>query len=88
MAKVFDLSIITASGVFFDGRATALTVKTLSGERGFLAGAGDIVCALAAGKIKFSRNGEWSAAEIGGGYLSVKGGGVCIISENAAWAAE
>ena len=45
----FHLKIVTPDGLFFDGDAFSLTVRTVAGDVGILAGHLDLVTALGTG---------------------------------------
>jgi len=84
--STFSLQIVTPDGLFFDGQAEKLVVRTVSGDVCILARHCDYVTALGMGEAQvFLENGKRTAACIGG-MLSVTGGRVRLVPTTFEWA--
>ena len=84
----FHLKIVTPDGLFFDGLAESLTVRTGSGEVGILAGHMDYVTTLGMGRAKVVIDGKARYAACIGGMLSVSQGKVTVVATTFEWAEE
>ncbi len=87
MGKKIDLEIITPSKVFYKGKVKLVTVRTLSGEEGFMAGHSWAVKLLAVGELRIqeSEAKEYKLAAVSGGYIDVKDS-IIIFTDAAEWA--
>ena len=87
MGKKIDLEIITPSKVFYKGKVKLVTVRTLSGEEGFMAGHSWAVKLLAVGELRIqeSEAKEYKLAAVSGGYIDVKDS-IIIFTDTAEWA--
>ena len=84
--STFSLQIVTPDGLFFDGQAEKLVVRTLTGDVCILARHCDYVTALGMGEAQvFLENGKRTAACIGG-MLSVTDGHVRLVPTTFEWA--
>ncbi len=84
--KPFRLKIVTPYGPCFDGDAIRLTVRTVDGDVGILAGHVDMVTALGMGRaVVETGNGQQEAACIGG-ILSVSKDLVSLVATTFEWA--
>ena len=68
----FHLKIVTPDGLFFDGDAFSLTVRTVAGDVGILAGHLDLVTALGMGRATVVTDQGTRYAACIGGMLSVE----------------
>ena len=84
--NTFHLKIVTPYGLFFDGQAESLTLRTVSGETGILAGHADFVTALGMGMAKVGMDGNVRKAACIGGMLSVSRGEVTVVATTFEWA--
>ena len=82
----FSLKIVTPDGLKFDGIAQALTVRTTTGDMGFLSGHRDCIAPLGMGRATIVANGERRYAACIGGLLSVVGGNVTLVPTTFEWA--
>ena len=84
--KTFHLEIVTPDGLFFDGQAQRVIVRTVAGDVGILAGHADYVTALGMGRAKvvFEDGTERFAACIGG-MLAVSHGEVKVVATTFEW---
>jgi len=84
--STFSLQIVTPDGLFFDGQAEKLVVRTLTGDVCILARHCDYVTALGMGEAQvFLEDGKRTAACIGG-MLSVTDGHVRLVPTTFEWA--
>ena len=84
--STFSLQIVTPDGLFFDGQAEKLVVRTLTGDVCILARHCDYVTALGMGEAQvFLESGKRTAACIGG-MLSVTDGHVRLVPTTFEWA--
>ena len=84
--STFSLQIVTPDGLFFDGQAEKLVVRTVTGDVCILARHCDFVTALGMGEAQvFLESGKRTAACIGG-MLSVTDGCVRLIPTTFEWA--
>ncbi len=83
----FALKIVTADGVQFDGQAEALTVRTITGDMGILAGHTDCVAPLGMGLATVVVvEGQKRYAACIGGMVSVLDGQVKLVPTTFEWA--
>ncbi|MBE6983042.1 MAG: F0F1 ATP synthase subunit epsilon [Ruminococcaceae bacterium] len=81
----FPLKIVTPDGVCFDGQAESVTVKTINGYMGILAGHIDITTALAGGEARVVVDGKTRRADCQRGMLSVQNGEVALLPAIFRW---
>ena len=86
--KGFHLKIVTPDGLIFDGIADALLVKTSMGEVEFMSGHIDYFASLGIGKAKLTAEGVSRYASMQGGFVSVKGGEVMLVTTTFEYADE
>ena len=82
----FQLKIITPDGLFFDGQAEELIVRTTSGDLGILAGHINCVAPLGMGCATVIVDGKHRYAACIGGMVSVVGGVVTLVPTTFEWA--
>ncbi len=84
--KSFPLKIVTPDGPQFEGEATELIVRTISGDMGIMAGHINCVTSLGMGRaVVVTEEGKREAACIGG-ILSVLNGEVNLVPTTFEWA--
>lgn len=83
----FSLSIVTPSGVFYNGMAQSIIARTTSGDIGVLAGHANYVAPLAIGALTIN-NGEHKVAAVGGGMIKILNGDVTILTNTCEWSDE
>ena len=84
----FPLKIVTPDGVYFDGQAEELLVRTTGGDVAILARHINYVAALGMGRAVVVQNGERRYAACIGGMLSVVDGEVTLVPTTFEWANE
>ena len=84
----FHLKIVTPDGVYFDGQAESVTVRTIAGYMGILAGHIDITTALADGEARVVVAGKTRRADCRQGLLSVQKGEVTLLPAVFHWTEE
>ena len=82
----FQLKIVTPDGLFFDGQAEELIVRTTSGDLGILAGHINCVAPLGMGRATVIVDGKRRYAACIGGMVSVVGGVVTLVPTTFEWA--
>ena len=81
----FHLKIVTPEGVCYDGQAQSVTVNTITGYMGVLAGHIDITTALGSGEARVVVDGMTRTAECKNGLLSVQSGEVTLLPAVFRW---
>lgn len=84
----FHLKIVTPEGMVYDGPAEELTVRTLSGDMGILAGHINCAAPLGTGEATVAAQGKKRSAACNGGMVSVIGGEAALISNTFLWTDE
>lgn len=85
--SVFHLTIVTADGVYFDGQAQRISVRTIDGEVCVLAKHVSYMTALGMGECRVTgENGETRRAACIGGMLSVMNDEVRLVATTFEWA--
>ena len=82
----FKLKIVTADGLFFDGEAEELVVRTTTGDVGILAKHMNYVAPLGMGHATVVTNGQRRSAACIGGMVSVLDGEVTLVPTTFEWA--
>lgn len=82
----FPLKIVTPDGLLFDGQAEQLTVRTVTGDMGVLAGHANCVAPLGMGRATVVSEGKRRHAACIGGILSVLNGEVHLVPTTFEWA--
>ena len=82
----FQLKIVTPDGLFFDGQAEELIVRTTSGDLGIFAGHINCVAPLGMGRSTVIVDGKRRYAACIGGMVSVVGGVVTLVPTTFEWA--
>ncbi|MBR5010475.1 MAG: ATP synthase F1 subunit epsilon [Clostridia bacterium] len=83
--KSFRLDIVTPDGQFYSGEAEFLSLRTISGEVGIMAGHADYLNALGMGEARVTINGETRRAACIGGMVSVTDGRVTVVATTFEW---
>ena len=82
----FKLKIVTADGLFFDGEAEQLIVRTTTGDIGIMARHMNYVAPLGMGRAVVISGGERRTAACIGGMVSVMNGEVTLVPTTFEWA--
>ncbi len=88
MAKAFHLSVVTPDGLFYDGEAESITVRSADGDISILAGHSDYLAPLGMGATRIVIDGKERYAASIGGMISVNGGEVRLVPTTFEWADE
>ena len=82
----FPLKIVTPDGLFYDGSAEMVIVRTTTGDMAFLARHINCVVPLGMGTATITANGERKIAACIGGMLSVVDGACTLVPTTFEWA--
>lgn len=82
----FKLKIVTADGVFFDGEAERLNVRTSTGDIGIMARHINYVAPLGMGCAVVITGGQRRTAACIGGMVTVMNGEVTLVPTTFEWA--
>lgn len=85
MAKTFQLSILTPEHTFFEGEAEMLTIETVDGEIGVMAGHAPEAITMVEGTVRITVDGErrWAAASAG--IATILPDSVYVILQTIEW---
>ncbi|MBP3314021.1 MAG: ATP synthase F1 subunit epsilon [Oscillospiraceae bacterium] len=84
--STFHLQIVTPDGLFFDGMAESIFLRTIDGEIGILAGHTPLVTALGMGQAQVKVDGKIRKGACIGGMLSVTEKEVTVVATTFEWA--
>ena len=82
----FALKIVTPDGIRFDGRAEQLTVRTIEGDVGLLAGHINYVAPLGMGQAVIVTGGKRRVGACIGGMVSMVNGEATLLPSSFEWA--
>ena len=82
----FTLKIVTPDGLFFDGQAEQLIVRTTTGDIGIMARHMNYLAPLGMGRAVVVSDGQRRAAACIGGMVSVVNGDVTLVPTTFEWA--
>ena len=82
----FPLKIVTLDGLFYDGEAEEIIVRTVEGDMGVLAGHINCVSPLGMGRATIVMNGKKRYAACIGGIIFVLDGEVKLVPTTFEWA--
>lgn len=82
----FNLKIVTPDGLFFDGQAEQLIVRTITGDIGIMARHMNYVAPLGMGRAVVISNGQRRTAACIGGMVTVMNGEVTLVPTTFEWA--
>lgn len=88
MASTYALEIVTPDRKFFEDQVEMLITRTSQGDIGILKGHENMVAPLAVGAIKIKQNDDYKTAACTGGFMTVSGDKVTLITDAAEWAEE
>ena len=81
--REFDLHILEADSVFYEGKCISLVVPTTEGLYGVQAGHENLIAAIVIGTVKYTLpDGSEHYAAISGGLLKVEDNDVLILAES------
>ena len=82
---VFNLKIVTPHGVHFQGEASSITVRGVTGDLSVLPGHINMVTALGTGKASVTADGVKRTAACSSGVLSVLKNEVTVLASTFEW---
>ena len=82
----FHLKIVTPDGLFFDGQAEQLIVRTITGDIGIMARHMNYLAPLGMGRAVVITDGKRHCAACIGGMVSVMNGEVTLMPTTFEWA--
>ena len=82
----FNLKIVTPDGLFFDGQAEQLIVRTTTGDIGIMARHMNYLAPLGMGRAVVIADGQRRTAACIGGMVSVVNGEVTLMPTTFEWA--
>lgn len=82
----FNLKIVTPDGLFFDGQAEQLIVRTITGDIGIMARHMNYLSPLGMGRAVVITNGQRRTAACIGGMVSVMNCDVTLMPTTFEWA--
>lgn len=84
MADPMQVEVVSADRVVWSGKATNIIAKTVDGDIGILPGHSPVLGVLVPGAVEvLTPDGQREIVAVGGGFISVAGGRVSILSEFA-----
>ena len=80
----FSLKIIASDKVFFDGRAEAITIPAMDGQKQILSHHENMVIAVDEGEMRFlpEEESEWQYAVVGIGFIEIVNNRVTLLVES------
>ena len=78
--KEFHLQVVTPDGIFFDGPAESLLVRSEMGDIEILAGHTDLFSSLGIGRARIKCGAETRIGSAAGGFISVAKGEVKLVA--------
>lgn len=85
MASIFSLQVVTPTSVFYEDEIEMVIATTTEGQRGILKNHIPTVAGLVEGKLQIKKNGKFTYAEIGEGFMTVNKEKTVILTESANW---
>ena len=82
----FNLKIVTPDGLFYDGQAEQLQVRTITGDIGIMARHMNYLAPLGMGRAVVIADGKRRTAACIGGMVSVMNGEVTLVPTTFEWA--
>lgn len=84
----FNLKIVTPYGVHYEGKAEAITLRSVTGDLTVLPNHADLVTAIGIGKASVTANGTKRTAACSSGVLSVIKNEVTVLASTFEWKEE
>lgn len=80
MEDMIHLSVVTADGIALDKQVSYVNIPTGSGSVGVLNGHAPMLCAVSAGKVRYSMaDGSTGEIEVGDGVANAGGSEVTLL---------
>lgn len=84
----FSLRIVTPEGLFFEGEALRVSLRTKTGDVGVLRGHEPYVAALGDGEMRLKLEAGEKAAQVAGGFIRVAPGQTTVVARSCVWKQE
>lgn len=82
--RTFQMHLLEADKVFFEGECESLAVPTTVGQYGILAGHSNMISAVVPGVLSYRAPGkEWRTAAVSEGMVKVEGNDVLVLVDSA-----
>ena len=81
--NTFKLQVVALDKLFYDGVCEALTIPSVDGEKGVLAGHEPVVMAITAGEMRYTVEGKEHDAVVGCGFAEITNDKVIVITDFA-----
>ena len=78
--KPFHIEIVTPDGLAYDGEVESLLVRTDDGDVEILCGHTDFFASISTGRARILVDGKPRFASVNGGFVSVQGGKVRLVT--------
>lgn len=78
--KPFHIEIVTPDGLAYSGQVESLLVRTDDGDTEILRGHADYMASVGTGRARLIIDGKARFASVNGGFLSVSGGNVNLVT--------
>ena len=87
--RTFQMHLLEADKVFFEGECESLVVPTTVGQYGILAGHSNMISAVVPGVLSYRAPGkEWRTAAVSEGMVKVEGNDVLVLVDSAEYPEE
>ena len=87
--RTFQMHLLEADKVFFEGECESLAVPTTVGQYGILAGHSNMISAVVPGVLSYRAPGkEWRTAAVSEGMVKVEGNDVLVLVDSAEYPEE
>lgn len=83
---VFELKVVTPDGIFFDGSARKLLLRTVLGDTCILPNHANLVSTLDVGRVRITTDEGESSAACSGGFVQVADGVVRLVANTFEYA--
>jgi len=84
MSDMYNLRIIAADRVFYEGPCLSLTVPAFDGEKEVLAHHESMVIAVTDGEMRYkTEDGTWHIGYVGRGFVQIANNRVILLTESA-----
>ena len=82
--RTFQMHLLEADKVFFEGECESLIVPTTVGQYGILAGHSNMISAVVPGVLSYRAPGkEWRTAAVSEGMVKVEGNDILVLVDSA-----
>jgi len=85
LARTFNLEVVTPDKYFYSGEVEMVVVRTLDGDKAFMANHMWTVAPIATGKLKIRTEDGMRTAACSGGFIHIKEDKTTIVTDSAEW---